>query len=111
MSAALLRTAMLMFVAGLAGGVGMGVWQVRKTTSDLEARIDADRVRLQEGLDRLETRLAAVTKALERDTAQGVSERNDLRARIQDLTLSVDDLRLVAQPLITEIPELPSAPQ
>jgi len=34
-----------------------------------------------------------------------------MRARIQDLSFIVDDLRLVAQPMIAEIPEMPSAPQ
>lgn len=111
MSAAALRTAIVMLAIGLAGGLGLGLWQVRETASQFESRVEADRTRLQAGLDRLEARLTALTAELERDSAQGVSERNDLRARLQDLTLAIDDLRLVAQPLIAEIPELPVAPQ
>lgn len=111
MSAAALRTAIVMLAIGLAGGLGLGLWQVRQTANQFESRVEADRVRLQAGLDRLEERLTALAVELERDSAQGASERNDLRARVRDLTLTVDDLRLVAQPLIAEIPELPVAPQ
>ncbi len=111
MSTASIRTGFLLLVVGLAGGLGLGLWQIRDTASQLQAQASADRERMQTALDKLDSRLSALDAVVVAGATDNAQQRNDMRARIQDLSLIVDDLRLVAQPMIAEIPEMPSAPQ
>ena len=111
MSSTSIRTGFLLLVLGVAGGFGLGLWQIRETASQLEAQTSADRARMQAALDQLDQRLSALDAVVVAGAADNAKQRNEMRARIQDLSLIVDDLRLVAQPMIAEIPEMPSAPQ
>jgi cell division protein FtsB len=111
MTSIAIRSALLSAVFGLAGGLGLGLWQVRETSTRFEARLQAEHERTEASLDRIDRAVKELQEHLERDVAQAGSERNDLRARLQDITLEIDDLRLAAQPLVAEIPELPIAPQ
>lgn len=103
--------AVLCFVLGLTGGAAVGLWQARETEARLEARAADDRIRMQVAVDQLRASVDALKVELDRDTAVAAAERNDIRARLQDLTLAVEDLRIASQPLVAEIPELPIAPQ
>lgn len=103
--------AILCFALGLTGGAGVGLWQARETEARLDARAAEDRARMQAAVEQLRTSVDALKAELDRDTAVAASERNDIRARLQDLSLAVEDLRIASQPLVAEIPELPIAPQ
>lgn len=103
--------ALIMLVLGLGSGSALGFWQVRETEARLQASAEADRARITQAVEAIQARLVALQTDMARDVAQAGDERNELRARIQDLSLAVDDLRIASQPLVAEIPELPIAPQ
>ncbi len=100
-----------MLALGCAGGLGLGMWQMRSTAEQLELRSRQHYDRLSSSLEQVEHALEQLQQRLDVEVVAAGSERNDIRAQVQDLTLAVADLRMVAQPLVAEIPELPIAPQ
>jgi hypothetical protein len=92
-------------VLGLMLGLGFGHWQQQRTLALVEARQAADRAAFAELVQRLGERLDGLRDELVDDRQTGQSERQHLSVRIHALSTAVDELRVLTQPVVADLPE------
>lgn len=92
-------------VLGLVLGLGFGHWQQQRTLAMVEARHAADRAAFAEAVTKLGERLDGLRDELALDRQDGQSERQRLSVRIHALSTAVDELRVLTQPVLAQIPD------
>lgn len=92
-------------VLGIVLGLGFGHWQQQRTLALVEARHAADRAAFAAVVEQLGERLDGLRDELVADRQDGQSERQRLSVRIHALSTAIDELRVMTQPVLAEIPD------
>jgi len=92
-------------VLGVVLGLGFGQWQQQRTLAMVEARHAADRAVFAESVKQLSQRLDAVCDELATDRHNGQNDRQRLSVRLHALSTAVDELRVLTQPVLAQVPD------
>ena len=96
---------------GAIAGVGFGIVQQHRTVVRLEARHREDLAAQAERIDEVRRMVDAVRSEIADAREAGSREDHRLGALVHDLDDRLEQLRLVAEPMIAEAPEAPIVAQ